>query len=39
MKLSLIIPCYNEEDNIESFYKEVEKTFINKKNKIRINIY
>lgn len=36
MKLSLIIPCYNEEDNIESFYKEVEKTFLNKKIKLEL---
>ena len=27
MKLSLVVPCYNEEENIELFYKEVVKTF------------
>ena len=27
MKLSLIIPCYNEENNIFKFYEETEKTF------------
>lgn len=27
MKLSLIVPCYNEEDNVEKFYSEVTKCF------------
>lgn len=27
MKLSLIIPCYNEEDNVFRFYEETEKIF------------
>lgn len=27
MKLSLVIPCYNEEDNVELFYREVKKCF------------
>lgn len=27
MKLSLIIPCYNEESNVEAFYNETEKAF------------
>lgn len=27
MKLSLVIPCYNEEDNVELFYKEVNDCF------------
>lgn len=30
MKLSLIVPCYNEEENIEPFYNEVVKTFKDK---------
>lgn len=29
MKLSLIVPCYNEEDNIYSFYNAVKDTFNN----------
>jgi glycosyltransferase involved in cell wall biosynthesis len=29
MKLSLIIPCYNEESNVEAFYEETEKAFAN----------
>lgn len=29
MKLSLIVPCYNEEENVEAFAKEVYKTFEN----------
>lgn len=36
MKLSLVVPCYNEEGNVESFSKEVEKTF--KKQKIDYEI-
>ena len=27
IKLSLIIPCYNEESNVEAFYNETEKAF------------
>ncbi len=27
MKLSLIVPCYNEEGNVEAFYNETEKAF------------
>lgn len=27
MKLSLIVPCYNEADNIKLFYNKVEETF------------
>lgn len=27
MKLSLIVPCFNEEDNVEEFYKETVKAF------------
>ncbi len=27
MKLSLIVPCYNEEDNVELFYEECVKAF------------
>lgn len=29
MKLSLIIPCYNEESNVEEFYNVTEKAFEN----------
>ena len=29
MKLSLIVPCYNEEDNVYSFYNAVKDTFNN----------
>ena len=25
MKLSLVVPCYNEEGNVELFYQEVNK--------------
>lgn len=27
MKLSLVVPCYNEEENVELFYIEVAKCF------------
>lgn len=27
MKLSLVVPCYNEEGNVEKFYSEVKKSF------------
>ena len=27
MKLSLIVPCYNEEGNVEKFFNEVNKAF------------
>ncbi len=27
MKLSLVVPCYNEEENVQRFYDEVNKTF------------
>lgn len=30
MKLSLVVPCYNEEDNVELFYEEVDKCFQDK---------
>lgn len=30
MKLSLIVPCYNEQDNVEEFYNQVNKAFLNK---------
>ncbi|MDO5292539.1 MAG: glycosyltransferase family 2 protein [bacterium] len=29
MKLSLVVPCYNEEDTIEKFYEAVKGAFIN----------
>jgi glycosyltransferase involved in cell wall biosynthesis len=31
IKLSLIIPCYNEEENISFFYQEIKNTFNGKK--------
>ena len=30
MKLSLVVPCYNEEGNVEKFYSEVKKVFAGK---------
>lgn len=30
MKLSLIVPCYNEEGNVEKFYSEVNRVFAGK---------
>lgn len=30
MKLSLVVPCYNEEDNVELFYQEVKRCFQDK---------
>ena len=27
MKLSLVVPCYNEEENICAFYKEAKRVF------------
>ena len=30
MKLSLVVPCYNEEGNVEKFYSEVKKVFSGK---------
>lgn len=30
MKLSLIVPCYNEEGNVEKFFSEVNRVFENK---------
>ena len=29
MDFSLIVPCYNEEGNLEKFYEEAEKVFAN----------
>ena len=31
MKLSLVVPCCNEEDNVSLFYKEIKKVFKNKR--------
>ncbi len=36
MKLSIVVPCYNEENNVDLFYQEVTKTFSNKKIKYEI---
>lgn len=36
MKLSLVVPCYNEEDNVEKFYDEVVKSFHGKINDYEI---
>lgn len=27
MDISFIVPCYNEEDNVELFFKETERVF------------
>ena len=35
-KLSIIVPCYNEEQNVKLFYKECLKTFKNYGYKIEI---
>lgn len=32
MKLSLIVPCYNEENNVKKFFDEVNKAFFGKVN-------
>lgn len=31
MKISLIVPCYNEQDNVEEFHRVATKTFLNEK--------
>ena len=31
MKLSIVVPCYNEEKNIKLFYDKIYETFLNKK--------
>lgn len=36
MKLSIVVPCYNEEGNVELFYEEVQKVFKGKKIKYEI---
>lgn len=36
MKLSFVVPCYNEEENVELFYNEVVKTMKSKKIKYEI---
>ena len=36
MKLSFVIPCYNEEGNVIAFYNEVEKEFDNKKDDLEL---
>ena len=27
MKLSLVVPCYNEEENVQRFFDETERVF------------
>ena len=29
-KISVVIPCYNEEENVEAIYKAVKKELVNK---------
>lgn len=36
MDLSIVVPCYNEEGNVELFYEEVQKVFKEKKIKYEI---
>ena len=36
MDLSIVVPCYNEEGNVELFSEEVEKVFKGKKIKYEI---
>ena len=36
MDLSIVVPCYNEEGNVEIFYDEIYKIFKNKKLKYEI---
>ena len=36
MKISLIVPCFNEEGNVKTFYEETIKTFKDTKYKIEI---
>lgn len=36
MDLSIVVPCYNEEGNVEIFYEEIYKIFKNKKLKYEI---
>lgn len=35
-KISLVVPCYNEEKNVSLFYKECEKTFLKEKIKVEL---
>jgi glycosyltransferase involved in cell wall biosynthesis len=30
MKISLVVPCYNEQDNVVEFYNQVKSVFLNK---------
>ena len=39
MKLSIVVPCYNEEGNVNPFSETVYKTFKNKKIKYEIIMY
>ena len=36
MKLSIVVPCYNEEGNVKAFSEAVYKVFKNKKIKYEI---
>lgn len=36
MDLSIVVPCYNEEGNVELFYEEVQKVFKGKKIKYEV---
>ena len=35
-KVSIVVPCYNEEESIPLFYKEIKKTFEGREEKIEI---
>ena len=36
MKLTFVVPCYNEEKNIKLFFEDLKKSFIKNKYKIEI---
>ena len=36
MDLSIVVPCYNDEGNVELFYEEVQQVFIGKYIKFEI---
>ena len=35
-KISIVVPCYNEEESIPLFYKEVKKVFSEREEKLEI---